>query len=97
MNETWTFKDGASQYQCASFPYAFRQMYNTFKTGVEKGRKYNDMVKQMVIIAPTKDQHGDPRRYNYSDATDLAKSTGLLTPGGEFNSKNLKFDRVMGR
>ena len=90
MNETWIFKDGASQLQYASFPYAFRSMYNAVKTGVEKGRKFNDMIKQMVIIAPTKDQHGDPRRYNYTDATELAKSTGLLTPAGDINSREFK-------
>jgi hypothetical protein len=88
MNNTeWIFKDGASQTTWNSFPYAYRAMFQSLKSGVERGRKYNDMVKQMVIIAPTKDQHGDPRRYNYTSATDLAKSSGLLTPNGEINSR----------
>ena len=90
IHEQWIFKDGASQFPCASFPYAFRQMYNAIKSGVEKGRKYNDMVKQMVIISPQKDQHGDPRRYNYTSATELAKSSGLLAPNGEINSREFK-------
>jgi hypothetical protein len=65
-------------------------MFNAIKKGVETGRKYDDMVKQMVIISPQKDQHGDPRRYNYYDATELAKSSGLVTPNGEINSREFK-------
>jgi len=89
-NNDWIFKDGASTVSCTSFPYAYRVMYNAIKKGVETGRKYNDMVKQMIIISPQKDQHGDPRRYNYTDATELAKSSGLLTPAGEINSREFK-------
>ena len=87
---TWTFKDGLSQTICESFPYAYRLMYNTLKKGVENGRKYDDMVKQMVIISPQKDQHGDPRRYNYSSATELAKASGLVAPNGEISSREFK-------
>jgi hypothetical protein len=90
MNDNWIFKDGVAQVGCTSFPYAYRLMHQTIKKGVETGRKYNDMVKQMVIISPTKDQHGDPRRYNYTSATELAKSSGLLTPAGEINSREFK-------
>lgn len=89
-NSEWLFKDGVSQTSCTSFPYAYRLMHNTIKKGVESGRKYEDMVKQMVIIAPTKDQHGDPRRYAYGAATDLAKSMGLLTVDGQINSREFK-------
>jgi len=89
-NDFWIFKDGASQFPCASFPYAYRQMYHTMKTGVEKGRKYADMVKQMVIISPQKDQHGEPRRYNYTSATELAKASDLLMTNGEINPKVFK-------
>jgi hypothetical protein len=89
MND-WIFKDGPSQVSCTSFPFAYRAMFNTLKKGVETGRKYEDMVKQMVIISPQKDQHGDLRRYSYSAATDLAKSSGLLTPDGQINSREFK-------
>jgi len=89
-NAKWIFKDGPSQITCDSFPYAYRLMFNTLKKGVETGRKYDEMVKQLVIIAPTKDQHGDLRRYNYNDATELAKENGLLTPTGEINSREFK-------
>ncbi len=86
----WIFKDGNNQAEYTSFPYAYRSMFNALKKGVESGRKYDDMVKQMVIIAPTKDQHGDLRQYNYADATELAKANGLLTPTGEINSREFK-------
>ena len=90
MNNTWIFRDGLSQTSWNSFPYAFRAMHTAIKTGVEKGRKYADMTKQMVIISPQKDQHGDPRKYNYTAATELAKASDLLTPTGEINSRVFK-------
>jgi len=86
-NNTWIFKDGLSQTSWNSFPYAYRAMFQSLKRGVETGRKYNDMVKQMVIISPQKDQHGDPRRYNYTAATELAKASDLILPSGELNTK----------
>jgi hypothetical protein len=89
-NTQWIFKDGFSQTSWNSFPYAYRAMFQALKTGVEKGRKYDDMVKQMVIISPQKDQHGDPRRYNYASATELAKASDLLTAQGEINSRVFK-------
>ena len=90
MMTEWIFKDGATQTKCTSFPYAYRLMFNTRKQGVEKGRKYNDMIAQMVIISPQKDNHGDPRKYNYAAATDMAKASGLLTPDGQINSREFK-------
>ena len=65
-------------------------MFNTLKKGVEAGRKYEDMIKNMVIISPQKDAHGDPRRYNYASATDMAKASGLLTPDEQINSREFK-------
>ena len=91
MNKvTWIFKDGASQVTCDSFPYAFRMMFNSVKKGVESGRKYNEMVKQMSILSPAKDQHGDPRIYSYTDATEMATAQGLLTADGQINSREFK-------
>ena len=87
MLNDWIFKDGATQTKCTSFPYAYRLMYNTVKQGVEKGRKYNDMVAQMVIISPQKDAHGDPRKYNYAAATQMATDSELLTADGQINSR----------
>ena len=89
MNE-WIFKDGATQTKCTSFPYAYRLMFDTLKRGVEKGCKYDDMIKAMLIISPQKDRNGDPRRYNYAAATDMATASGLLTPEGQINSREFK-------
>ena len=87
----WIFKDGVtSQGTYNTFPDAFKAMFNTMKRGVERGRKYNEMLKQLVIIAPTKDQHGDFRKYDYMAATELAKSSDLLTPEGIINSRVFK-------
>ena len=90
MMTEWIFKDGATQTKCTSFPYAYRLMFNTLKQGVEKGRKYEDMIKGMLIISPQKDNHGDPRTYNYASASEMAKCSGLLTPDGQINSREFK-------
>ena len=89
-NNKWIFRDGVSQFTTDSFPYAYRLMHQTLKKGVESGRKYNDMVKQLRIISPQVDQHGDPRKYSYAAATELATAQGLLTPAGEINSREFK-------
>jgi hypothetical protein len=65
-------------------------MFNSLKKGVEQGRKYDDMVKGMVIIGPQRDAHGDLRRYSYDAATEMAKASGLLTPEGQINSREFK-------
>ena len=89
MND-WIFNDGVAQVKCTSFPYAYRMMFNALKSGVEKGRKYDDMVKQMSIVSPQKDKHGDPRKYSYATATEMATASGLLTPDGQINSREFK-------
>ena len=89
----WIFKDGATQTKCTSFPYAYRLMFDTLKRGVEKGRKYDDMVRQMLIISPQKDAHGDLRKYNYDAATQMATDMGILLDG-QIVSRNLKFDKL---
>ena len=90
MLNDWIFKDGATQTKCTSFPYAYRLMFDTLKRGVEKGRKYDDMVRQMLIISPQKDAHGDVRKYDYTAATAMATASGLLTPEGTINSREFK-------
>ena len=91
MND-WIFKDGTTQIVCTSFPFAYRIMFNTLKQGVEKGRKYEDMIRQMLIISPIKDNRGTgtPRTYTYASATEMATASGLLTAEGQINSKEFK-------
>ena len=90
MMNDWIFKDGLTKTSCTSFPYAYRLMFTALKKGVESGRKYNDMVKQMLIISPQLDRHGDPRKYDYAAATAMATASGLLTPEGQLNSREFK-------
>ena len=90
MNSKWLFKDGATVIECTSFPYAFRTMFNTVKKGVEKGRKYEDMVKAMSIVSPAKDRLGNTKSYNYAEATEMATNSGLLTSDGQINSREFK-------
>lgn len=86
----WLFKDGSSVIECTSFPYAYRTMWNTLRKGVEKGRKRDDMIKQMSIISPIKDRNGDVKKYSYATATEMAQDQGLLTPDGQINSREFR-------
>lgn len=90
MNAKWLFKDGATVIDCTSFPYAFRTMFNTVKKGVEKGRKFEDMVKGMSIVSPMRDRLGNTKTYTYAEATEMATNTGLLTSDGQINSREFK-------
>lgn len=91
MNNKWIFRDGVSPgIECFTFPFAFRAMFYSVKKGLETGRKLVDMEKSMVIISPIKDIHGDRKKYSYTDATKMAKESGLLTADGNINSKEFK-------
>jgi len=90
MNAKWLFKDGATAVECTSFPYAFRTMFNVVKKGVEKGRKFEDMVKGMSIVSPHRDRMGDTKKYTYAEATQMAQNTGLLTSDRQINSREFK-------
>jgi len=84
MAITWIFHDGLQQHPCATFPYAFRNMFNAMKRGVEQGKKYDDMARLYRIISPV------GRVYNYDRASALATEQGLLTADGTINSREFK-------
>jgi len=87
----WIFRDGVSPgVQCNSFPFAFRAMFYSVRDGLKNGRKLVDMEKSMIIISPIKNIHGDKRKYSYTEATKMAKGSGLLNADGNINSKEFK-------
>lgn len=90
MQNEWIFKNGTTLTSCTSFPYAYRAMFTALKKGVEQGRKHEDMVRQMSIISPMKDTHGDKRVYSYYAATSMAQNSGLLDASGQINSREFK-------
>jgi hypothetical protein len=85
----WILKNGASTQEFDSFPYAFRTMYAIVKKAVET-KNSDTVIKGLSIISPQKDNHGDPRKYNYAAATQMATASGLLTPEGTINSREFK-------
>ena len=76
--------------ECTSFPFAYRSMWNAVKKGVEKGRKFEDMIRTMSIVSPVRDRLGNIRSYSYATATQMATDQGLLTPEGQINSREFK-------
>ncbi len=85
----WILKNGLTETKFTSFPYAFRAMFSIAKKATEQG-KYLETIKAMKIVSPLKDVHGDPRTYSYASASEMAKSSGLLTPDGQINSREFK-------
>lgn len=94
MKSIWIFKDGyTTRIECTSFPYAFRLMYNTIKNGVKNGKSNIELTKNMSIVSPIKDIHGDYRIYYYDDAVRMATNSGLLSADGQLNSKEFKLKK----
>lgn len=84
MNNSWIFDDGVTKNSCASFPYAFRTMFNAFKKGIEAGKSHSELAAKFKIISPLK------KVYSYQRASDLATDQGLLTTNGEINGREFK-------
>jgi hypothetical protein len=83
-NQIWVFDDGLQTYPCVSFPFAFRQMFNSLKKGIDNGRDPSKMKNVFSIVSPM------GKLYSYSNASDLATQQGLLQPDGSLNSKEFK-------
>lgn len=93
-NAIWILKDGfLPPQEFSSFPFAFRQMYSSVKREMEKGKNLADLTKGIQIISPLKDVHGDPRKYSYYAAIEMARDQGLLSSDGNINSKEFKHHR----
>ena len=80
----WILDDGAKKYECTSFPFAFKQLFNLLDKAGKNKVNSSAIASRSVIIAPW------GKVYNYEAATELAKSSGLLTPDGSINSKEFK-------
>ena len=80
----WIFNNGQQTTEWTTFPYAFREMFFAFKTGLKQKKNPIDMGKQFSIKSPL------GKRYSYSEATELAESQGLLSPDGQLNNKEFK-------
>ena len=91
ITNSWILKDGfLPQQEFTSFPFAFRQMYQSVKREVEKGKNLTELIKGIKIISPLKDVHGDLRTYSYHAAIEMARDQGLLSADGNINSKEFK-------
>ena len=85
----WILKNGVSTQEYDSFPLAYRVMFLVAKKASETG-KFAEISKGLSIISPVTDAHGDPRKYSYATATQMATDSGLLTPDGQINSREFK-------
>jgi len=89
MKNKWILRNRMSTQEFDSFPYAFRNMFAIVKKSAETG-KLEETIKSIRIISPQKDSYGDPRKYNYTAACEMAKASGLLSSDDQINSKEFK-------
>lgn len=90
MNKVkWILKNGFQATECTSFPYAFRMAYNIVKKALENNQDVNKVISGIQIVGPPNGK-GEPMKYNYQKALDLAKSMGLVLLDGSINTKEFK-------
>jgi len=88
MNDAnWILQNGSQKIDCASFPYAYRTMYNIVRKGIADKKPVN--TRGLSILGP-KNIRGERTTYSYESATLLATEQGLLTPDGQINSREFK-------
>ena len=83
----WILKNNGVTIPSASFPYAFRSMWNSVRKGIEDKKPVN--TKEITIVGPP-NLKGERTTYSYNDAVALAREQGLLNAQGEINSKEFK-------
>jgi hypothetical protein len=48
------------------------------------------MFKKFAIVSPISDIHGDKKVYSWFEATEMAKTTGLINAEDQINGKEFK-------
>ena len=86
MNNKWIFKNCGSTQVFDSFPLAYKVMFAIAKKSVQ-AKNSDTVIKGMSIISPIKDVHGNPRKYDYAAASQMARDSGLLDSNGQIESK----------
>lgn len=86
-NANWILRNGVQDTDCMSFPFAFRNMFNIVRKGIENKTPVD--TKKLSILGP-KNARGERRTYSYMAATELAREQGLLTVDGQINSREFK-------
>jgi hypothetical protein len=91
MNK-WKFKNGFTAVECLTFPLAFKAMYYEVQNKLKEGKSFGEIIKGISIVSPIKDIHGEFRKYNYTEANEMAKNAGLFNADGTLNKKSFKLN-----
>lgn len=90
MNTNWILRHGSLQYDCTSFPFAYRQAFNLVRKQIEAKKPTAALMADLTILGPALGPRGERKKYSYAAATQFAQETGLLTPEGTINSREFK-------
>jgi len=87
MNKVkWILKNGSQVIECTMFPAAYQEMLRIVRKTIASGGNIDIVKSGLQIIGPPNGK-GEPMMYNYTKATALAESMGIIDPNGDFNSK----------
>jgi hypothetical protein len=90
----WTLQQNGTSTEYTTFPFAFRAMLNIARKALLDGN--TTITKHLFIYGPPYNTYGDRRKYNYTDASSMAETMGILKDG-HIEKRNMKFDRFCKR
>jgi len=87
MNKVkWILKNGNQIIECTMFPAAVQEMLRIVKKTIANGGNVGMVKSSLQIIGPP-NAKGEPMKYNYSNAIELAKVMGIVDNDNNFNAK----------
>lgn len=89
MNVTWILKYRDQKIDCSSFPFAYRTAFNVVRKAIEEKLPTGTLISSISITGPPNFK-GDRKTYSYVQATEMARSMGLLNSDDEVNTREFK-------
>ena len=87
----WTLQENGTSSEYATFPFAYRTMLNIVRKAITEGK--SNITTHLFIYGPPYNTYGDRRCYNYTEASAMAETMGLVKEG-HIEKRNMKFDRL---
>jgi hypothetical protein len=87
----WILKNGTTQQDCTTFPFAYRAAYNIVRRAVDEKQNVAAAMRAITILGPP-DGRGKRPSYSYAAASQFARESGLLSGEGtgSINAREFK-------